>query len=127
MSNSTLKILSGLMVAITTALVTQPAFGVAVNNQLVITENSSTSLTATYNGSPVSIVLIVPDTWFFPSGALGGPLIVGNTVTQWTEPGNSNLVNLVSFSPGDPIFSDTFARTLLPINANGASVQVGTD
>jgi hypothetical protein len=48
MSNSTLKMLPALMVAITAALVTNTVFGSAItDHQLVFTENSSTSLTVT--------------------------------------------------------------------------------
>jgi hypothetical protein len=128
MSKSTLRLLPVLLIAIS-ALMAQPIFGGPVtpaNNQLVITENSSTSLTATYNGSSVPIVFVSPDLWFFPGGALGGPPI-NFAPQQWTEPENSNLVNSVNFNPGGLIFSDAMANSQFPINANGASVQVGTD
>ncbi len=48
MSKPTLKLLPALMIAIAAALVTQPVHA-GVIDSLVITENSSTSLTATLN------------------------------------------------------------------------------
>jgi len=58
MSISSLKILPALMVAITAAWATQPVFGGAVH-QFVLTENSSTSLSATYDGSPITAIRLV--------------------------------------------------------------------
>ena len=66
MLKSTLKILPALMVAITAAWVTQPAFGDGSGfHDFVITENSSASLTATYDGSPLTVNLTSPDHWNF--------------------------------------------------------------
>jgi hypothetical protein len=61
MSKSTLKMLPALMIAITAALVTQPMRAGAIDT-LVITENSSTSLTAILNGNPLAwnLVLLMP-------------------------------------------------------------------
>ena len=98
MSNPTLKILPTLIVAITAAWVTQPVFGLAVNNQLVITEKSSTSLTAFYNGSQL-VVNSDPsfaDQWLI---ILPPSFVLGIAEEQWIEPENSGLVNLLAFFP----------------------------
>jgi hypothetical protein len=47
------------MIAIAAALVTQPVRASVIDN-LVITENSSTSLTATLNGNPLSVTFRQP-------------------------------------------------------------------
>ena len=50
---------------------------------------------------------------------------------QWTEPENSNLVNFVSFGTdvtvGGLVESDHSLVNRFPVNANGATVEVGTD
>jgi len=130
MSKSTLKILPALMIAITAAWLTQPVFGQApapTPHQFVITENSSTSLAATYDGSPLTVNLITSsDFWTFvlPVGFVTG------AGQQWTEPDNSSLVNLVIFGTDIThaaiITSDISSSTQFPINADGASVLVGT-
>jgi len=130
MSKSTLKILPALMVAITAALVTQPVFGGGiVPHSFVITENSSTSLAATYDGSPLTVNLFSADNWNFllPVGFVNTSAGAGQ---QWTEPDNSSLVNLVIFGTDIThaaiITSDISSSTQFPINADGASVLVGT-
>jgi hypothetical protein len=126
MSNPTLKLLATLMVAIT-ALVAQPVFGGIATHQFDITENSSTSLTVLYDGNPLT-VSPGTDFWtfFLPTGFLS---TVGSQ--QWTEPENSNLVNLVDFGTAitraGTVQSDFSLLTQLPSNADGASVLVGTD
>ena len=58
MPNPTLKILPALMVAITAAWVTQPVFGgLITTNEIVMTENSSSSLIVTYNGSTSGVTV----------------------------------------------------------------------
>jgi len=132
MSNSTLKILPALIVAITAGYATRPVFGGAVH-QFVLTENSSTSLTATYDGSPLTVQSVSPDAWTF----LLPPDFVNTSVglgQAWTEPDNSNLVNLVTF--GTEITRAAFITSDLTLDplagsgispiADGTSVQVGT-
>ena len=58
MSKSTLKILPALMIAITAALVTQPMRAGTIDT-LVITEFSSTSLTAVLNGTTFLNVTLI--------------------------------------------------------------------
>ena len=67
MSKFTLKILPVLTAAIAAALVTQPVRA-GVIDSLVITENSSTSLTATFNGNPLSVTLNFADNWNYCPG-----------------------------------------------------------
>jgi VPDSG-CTERM motif len=131
MSNSTLKILPALMVAITAALVAQPAFGDGnAFHDFLITENSSSSLSVTYDGSPLTVSRPSLDNWTFalPTGFLSVPLAQS---WQWTEPDNSNLVNLVNFGSDVTragfVQSDFSLNTQLPTNVDGASVLVGTD
>lgn len=88
MSKSTLKILPALMVAIT-ALVARPVFGQA--QTLVITEFSSTSLTAILNGTTSLNVTngATADVWFIPLAGVGGSQQI------WMEPGATGLFNVV--------------------------------
>ena len=79
MSKSTLKLLPALIVAITATLVTQP-MRAGVIDSLIITELSSTSLTATLNGNPLTVTLNFADNWTI---ALPG---VSGTSVQWEEP-----------------------------------------
>jgi hypothetical protein len=74
---------------------TQPVFGDVIH-QLVITEKSSTSLTATFDGTPLSVTMTVPDTWVvnLPAPINNGFLVAG----QWVEPENSGDVNIVQGS-----------------------------
>ena len=121
-----------LAIAIAAALVTQPMRATAVNN-IVITENSSTSLSATYDGSTtgVTVTFLGPDIWnvTFPStvtfSQFGG--------VNWTEPENSSLGNEVSFigniNPRNKlgVLSDfTLAGSVT--TGNGTTINnVGTD
>ena len=132
MSMSTLKRFPALMVAITAAWAAQPVFGGAVH-QFVLTENSSTNLSVTYDGSPLTVNFVSSDSWNFilPAGFVN---TLAGFNQAWTEPGNSNLVNLVNF--GTEITraaSITSDLTIDPLPgsgvspvANDTSVQVGT-
>jgi len=113
MSNSTLKILPALMIAIAAALVTQPMRAGAIDS-LVITENSSTSLTATLNGNPLSVTLNFPDVWTI---ALAG---VSGTAQQWAEPepdafGLGNAVETDPFTPNQLLVISDFGPAFLPL------------
>ena len=98
MSKSTLKILPALMVAITAGLVTQP-MRAGVINTLVITENSSTSLTATLNGNPLSVTFNFADSWTI---ALTG--VSPNSGQFWTEPDAADFTNAVFTLSTDQLF-----------------------
>jgi hypothetical protein len=121
------KIILVLVVAISAALVNQPASAGAIHS-FVLTENSSTSLTVTYDGSSLAVTFVNLDSWIFllPAG-------FSSTVDleQWTEPENSNLVNQVSFGSDITrsgfVVSDHSIVNIFPINANGTTIEVGTD
>jgi hypothetical protein len=117
-----------LAIAISAILATRTAFAGDVHS-FVITENSSTSVTVTYDGSPLTVTFSNSDVWTFV-------LPVGFSFSdvgfqQWTEPENSNLVNFVSFGTditvGGLVESDHSISNRFPINANGTTVEVGTD
>ena len=113
-----------LAIAITGTWVTESAYGTAIH-QIVITENSSTSLTATFDGSPLTVIPVSPDTWSF--SLPGGFLSQGQPA--WTEPENSKLVNYVDFTlnTAATVHSDISPLSFFSTSADGASVQVGTD
>jgi hypothetical protein len=125
MSKSTLKILAAIIGGLAAVFVTQPVFGGFVGNEIAIIENSSTSLTATYNGNPLSVTFLSSDNWSFATPA--GFLSLGQP--QWTEPDNPNLVNYVDFTQNVIAFvhSDALPNSLFnsPV-ADGSSIQVGT-
>jgi VPDSG-CTERM motif len=108
MSKSTLKILPALMIAIIAALVTQPMRAGAIDT-LLITENSSTSLTAILNGTTsLTVTPGLADNW---SIALTGISGLGgfDATASWTEPGAAGFLNLVSFQSNHP--STLFVRS----------------
>ena len=86
------------MVAITAGLVTQP-MRAGVINTLVITENSSTSLTATLNGNPLSVTFNFADSWTI---ALTG--VSPNSGQFWTEPDAADFTNAVFTLSTDQLF-----------------------
>ena len=101
MSNPTLKLLLALMIAIAAALVTQPMRATAINS-LVITENSSTSLTAMLTTSSGTTSLTVTpnsaDNWTI---TLTGVFANSDNVALsqfWTEPDVAGFVNAVTFN-----------------------------
>jgi hypothetical protein len=126
MANSTLKILPVLMAALTTAWLSQTAYGVSISDRIVLTENSSTSLSATFNGSTTGIFVsnTGPNSWEVNFFTL--KVLASGTVT-WTDPDNPTLSNFV----GDAGFSvlDVFSEnsTFSPVNANGSNVSFGTN
>jgi len=131
MSKSILKILSAaLMVAITALWGTQAAFGGEIPvHSFDITENSSTSLTVTYDGSPLTVTRIGSDAWgfFLPDGFLASSF---GTDYQWIEPGSPGFVNVVTFGTdftrAGTIRSD-FPLSTAPAVADGTLFLVGTD
>jgi hypothetical protein len=123
------KIILLLAVAVTAAVVNQPVHAGAIHS-FVITENSPTSLTVTYDATALIVTFVNLDTWTFalPAGFLSSD--VGGLL-QWTEPENSNLANQVSFGSAITragfVASDHSILNQFPINANSTSVEVGTD
>src|SRR5204862_1006630 len=96
-------------------------------HSLVITESSSTSLTATYDGSTtgVDVNYISGDHWgvtiAFATGFSGSP--------QWTEPEDPSFFNVFSLSGTNQFIvnSDFFSNGTTPL-ANGSSfTNFGTD
>ena len=76
-----------LAIAIAAALVTQPVRATAIQT-LVITEFSSTSLTATLNNNPLTVTNNGADLWFVA--------LVGFSGQQaWLEPGDATSDNFV--------------------------------
>ena len=93
MSNSTLKILPALMGAIAAALVTQPMRAGATDT-LVITENSSTSLTAILNETTsLNVLNTSSDNWTITLTGISSSA----PVQFWLEPDGSGLLNYVNF------------------------------
>jgi hypothetical protein len=127
-------------IAIAAAFVTQSVYGII--NDLVIIENSSTSLTVTYNGSTSGITInnFGPDGWAF---RLQFPLSVSfaEFITPvWFEPENStranfalladnfNFVEFLSdlpFSPSDnPVPNGTTVENVGTDNMNGGTINM---
>src|SRR5438046_5325899 len=113
-------------------LVTTPVFAGAVHS-LVITEVSSTSLTATFDGSSlvVNFEAGFPDQWLI---VLPSTFVPGIDEQQWTEPENSGLVNRLAFNPSMrdippsiDVISDFPLDNQKPVTADGTTVDVGTD
>lgn len=115
MSNPTLKLLPALMIAIA-ALVTQPVRATALNS-IIITENSSTSLSATYRGSTtgVTVNFVGTDSWnvTFPSTVTFS--LVGGV--NWLEPENSSLGNEVTFFTPPLIATNWAFLATIPLRA----------
>jgi len=120
-----MKNLLPLAFAIAAALVSHATFANTVNS-LVLTENSSTSLTATYNGSSLTVGFVSPDHWEirFPDTAAFSDVLV-----NWVEPENSSLGNVVFFVSeiSSVIVSSDVSTAITPV-ANGTTVNnVGFD
>src|SRR4029077_2822352 len=95
MSKSTLKRSPALMVAIIAAWLTQPGYA-SVMHQVVFTENSSTSLVVTVDGSTTGITVTPegPDAW---SVRLPSEFVAASAGGGWFEPENTNTqsINLI--------------------------------
>jgi hypothetical protein len=114
-------------IAIAAAIVPRPVSAGTVNT-LLITENSPTSLSVTYNGSQLTATSVGPEQW-----QVVFPFSFHSIFTkQWIEPENSSLVNRVSF----PMFifnTLTIFSDVTPIGPpssripDDTAVQIGTD
>ena len=109
-------------------IVSQVAFG--QGHQFVITETSSTSLTVTYDGTPLTVSPVpgTTDQWSF----ILTPGFRSTEQYQWAEPENSLFVNLVSFFATDVthqafVSSDANLLPALSPHMDGDSIKVGTD
>jgi hypothetical protein len=100
------------------------AQGTANAIELVFTENSSTSLAATFDGQALTVNNLANDFWVvqLPGGFLSAD------PAQWTEPENSSLVNRAAVSglgTSIDITSDVTAVGGTPV-ADGTRVSFGT-
>jgi hypothetical protein len=138
MSKSTLKLLPVLIVAIITALESQSAFG----HELVLTELSSTTLTAKYDGSTSRTSVFqqqgFPDLWVVTvSSATFDASFSTSIGTGWIEPENnslfntitavSNLIDGTATSARVTFLSDTSFTTHPPLANDSALNNFGTD
>jgi hypothetical protein len=130
---SKLPMLALLAIAIAAELVTQSVCAQAIVNDLVITENSSTSLTVTYNGSTSGITInnFSPDGWAF---RLQFPLSVSfaEFITPvWFEPEDSTRANFALLADNSffvEFLSDLpFSPSDNPVPNGTTFVNVGTD
>ena len=126
-------------IIIAAALSTRSVYADAIVNDIVFTENSSTSLTATYNGSTSGVMVdflghtLVGDAWkvTFPSAVSFNGIDIG-VKAFWAEPEpeNSSQVNAGFFHPSSNvafIFSD-HPPVDDPTVPNGTTVtDIGTD
>ena len=135
MPKSTLKILPALIVAIIAASVTQPVFGQApapTPHELIFTEDSSTSLAVTSDGSTsgITITFIGGEEWLVDLPFA----VTADTAANWTEPEDSSLFNYVEFigSPRNRLIVHSDDQRFgfpqqFPLGANGDSVNFGID
>jgi len=129
MPNPTLKILA----AITAACLTNTVFGsVITDHQLVITENSSTSLSVTYDGTALTVGSSGnPDSWFIdavPNITLVNP--GPNDRFEWLEPGSTAEMNVFTQLGAGGQFaasSDDLVQGSSPPNDGFTFVGAGTD
>ena len=106
---------------IAAALVARSVSAQAPVHSLVFTEESSTSLLVTFDGSPVGVTVtqpVGPDNWLvtFPSstGFLQGDVLV------WVEPEDPNFFgNIVSWNSGQQVTVDSDVATVGTNFANG--------
>jgi hypothetical protein len=130
LKNFCLSRLALLAIAVTTALIAQPAFAGAIH-LISLTENSPVSLSVTYDGSVVGITVLntAPDQWTvtLPASVQISPFGIG----AWFEPENPLLLNK-AFRGNSPanelnVFSDnSLFPEAIPVN-DGVAVLIGTD
>ena len=104
--SASLRIVLPAILSVLASFVARPLFAQAPDHQLVMTENSPSSLTVTYDGSAagISVVPGAADTWLvtFPTTThLGFEL-------DWQEPENSGVVNDFNIYPPDIGVSNTW-------------------
>jgi hypothetical protein len=119
------------MVVIATVLVSQPAFG---DHQMVITENSSLSLSATYDGSATGVLITPfgngnPDTWFI-SFTLQPQLSLSLPPLQWNDPESNpanSLVNQLRNATGVPSAFFVGSESVPATDGNGNPFPIAVD
>jgi hypothetical protein len=129
-SKSPLKILSALMVVIATAVVIQPVFG---DHQMVFTENSSLSLSATYDGSATGVLISpvpgTPDEWFI-SFTLQPQLSLSLPPLQWNDPESNpanSMVNRLQNATGVPSAFFVGSEAVPATDGNGNPFPIAVD
>jgi hypothetical protein len=96
------KILLFLGTALIVALAAPSVFADTIHN-LVLTEQSDTVLTATYDGQPITVVLLSPNQWsVFPPTTVSG-IHLNPAGVRVIEPESANTVNIISWSGPFPI------------------------
>ena len=90
-------------------------------HELVFTENSSTSLSATFDGTSVTTTNSGPNVW---SLSVGG-LTPDSPGVQWVEPEDARLYNvLILFAGGSmSVVSDFDFQSGLTIGGNGGTIN----
>jgi VPDSG-CTERM motif len=112
-----------LAIAITAAWLTQPAYGVP-SDQIVFTENSSTSLSATFNRSTTGVTVFNTGPNFWEVSFTG---VAATGVVSWFEPENASLSNFVGGSGSNTLDIGSENSVFSPVNANGSNVSFGTN
>jgi VPDSG-CTERM motif len=119
-----------LMAAIAAAFVTQPVFGIPMDHQLVFTENSSSSLSVTYDGTAVPVTFSGLES--FGWGVSGVPVNLSPSgfMVSWFEPGSALSFNIVFEFPASGDFAVLSDRNFTRgrIKPNGSTfVNAGID
>jgi len=116
-------------IAIAAALVTQPIHA-GVIDSIVFTENSSTSLSVTFNGSTSGVTVTpgAPDNWTVVIPAVIFPGSGGiAAVFAWAEPGNVMVGNIIDFFAGSNeirVSSDISGGAATFTNPNGSTITI---
>jgi hypothetical protein len=116
-----------LLAAAVAVITIQPAHAGRISHSLVLAENSSTDLVATYDGSAsvVDVIFISGDHW---GVTVGFPVTFSGT-PQWTEPEDASFVNvLTTFGNNQLIInSDFFPNNTTPLADGSTFSNFGTD
>ena len=128
LSPSALKTCALTLLAAAIALLVLQSASAAPIHSLVLTENSSTSLTATYDGSAVgvTVIYISGDHW----GVTVGFPVSFSANPQWTEPEDPSAFNVITLFaiPNQFIVnSDFFSNGTVPLANRATFSNFGTD
>jgi len=115
------------MAAITAAFVTQPVFGsvIDLHHQLIFTENSSSSLSATYDGATLTPTFVSTDEWTLQTNVRSLFVVV---FPQWEEPGSASSINVFQLSGSHGLVTIDSDQSGGTVFGDGFTfVVVGTD
>ncbi len=115
------------MAAITAAFVTQPVFGsvIDLDHQLIFTENSSSSLSATYDGATLTPTFVSTDEWTLQTNVRSLFVVV---FRQWEEPGSASSINVFQLSGSNGLVTIDSDQSGGTVFGDGFTfVAVGTD